>query len=211
MMLTLENLSYSYPDSTLILDNINLHILAGDRVMIMGPSGCGKTTLLRLMSGLLVMQEGSLKLNIRELHQKSFVFQDHQLVDYLTVLENILLPTWCVDGKFPIHLKEAADQLLYDFGLADKGKAYPCQLSGGQQQRVGIIRALLAKPEIIFADEPTGHLDEEMTRITINLLAHYCKSNLCTLVLVSHDPSLIPYVDTVYILKNKKLIKKDVV
>jgi putative ABC transport system ATP-binding protein len=208
-MLILENLHYAYPNHDPIVDGVSLHLLIGDRIMIMGPSGCGKTTLLRLMSGLLPLQQGKRKLNLAYQHEQSFIFQDNQLVDYLTVFENILLPVWCIQKKYPSHLQDEALALLDQFGLSGKDQVYPSQLSGGQQQRVGIVRALMSKPKIIFADEPTGHLDDKSTLQTIKGLTTYCKENLCSLVMVTHDHQLIPYVDRVYYMRNQQLIAKE--
>jgi putative ABC transport system ATP-binding protein len=209
-MLMIEHLHYKYDKESIIINDISLHILLGERVLIMGPSGCGKTTLLKLMSGLLELQSGMRKLNCQHLHEQSFIFQDNQLVDYLNVLENTLLPAWCIQGKFPYHLQEQAYTLLKDFGLAQKETAYPHQLSGGQQQRVGIVRSLLSKPKIIFADEPTGQLDDQTTAKTMELLTTYCKNNECALVMVSHDSTLIKYVDSVYYMYHQQLHKQGI-
>jgi ABC-type lipoprotein export system ATPase subunit len=210
MMLTAQNLHYSYQVEEPILDNVSLSLQPGEKKIIMGPSGCGKTTLLKILSGLIPSQQGTVTLNLSLSWKKSFIFQDNQLVSYLTVLENILLPMWCVLDKYPKDLEKKALSLIHEFGLSHKEYEYPKKLSGGQQQRVGIIRALINAPEIIFADEPTGQLDDKTTERTMELMSQILQENKTSLLMVTHDRTLTKFVDAVSYMRYQQLHDQEV-
>lgn len=210
MIITAQNICFSYQHDEPIIDDISLSLMPGEKKIIMGPSGCGKTTLLKILSGLVNPQQGIVDLNLTLSWKKSFIFQDNQLVSYLTVLENILLPMWCVLNKYPKDLEKKALLFINEFGLHHKEYEYPKNLSGGQQQRVGIIRALMNSPEIIFADEPTGQLDDKTTEHTMQLMSDILKENKTSLLMVTHDRSLMKFVDSVSYMKHQKLNAQEV-
>lgn len=176
---------------------LSLDINVGEFVSIMGKSGCGKSTLLHCMSGILDPSEGEIVFNESSLfklkeHQRTkirresmgFVFQFFNLIPELTVKENIMLP-------IKINRTQVDEthfhRLIDDLGISDLVDRHPSTLSGGQQQRVAIARALIHKPVIVFADEPTGNLDEESADEVIELLLSLQKALNLTLILVTHD------------------------
>ncbi len=183
-----------------ILDGLNLAIAAGESVAIVGASGSGKTTLLSLLAGLDSPTSGTVTLagqRLAELDEDGraklragrvgFVFQSFQLLAGLTALENVMLPAelaGCSDAE------ALARETLAEVGLAARTGHYPYQLSGGEQQRVAIARAFAAKPDILFADEPTGNLDAATGAKIIDLLFALNRERGATLVLVTHDPQL---------------------
>ena len=176
----------------------------GTAFAILGPSGNGKTTLLALCAGLDRPSSGSVSLkgiqlgllNEDELadfrnEYTGFVFQTFQLIPSLTALENVGVPAEICGTP---HVKDHAMELLDHVGLADRMHHYPLQLSGGEQQRVAIARAFINRPQILFADEPTGNLDHETGEKIIDLLFELNAVAGTTLILVTHDPELTRYV-----------------
>lgn len=197
-----------------VVNNINFAIQEGISCAIIGPSGSGKTTLLGLCAGLDRPTSGTIKLNTIELNPLSederaevrnkyvgFVFQTFQLVPTLTALENVMVPLE-LRGEATGHVKSRALELLESVGLADRSHHYPTQLSGGEQQRVSIARAFINQPKILFADEPTGNLDNETGEHIEDLIFDLNKKQGTTLVLVTHDPELAGKCDRVIKLKN---------
>ncbi|QIZ75843.1 ABC transporter ATP-binding protein [Ferrimonas lipolytica] len=188
-------------DGTLsILDGVNLEILQGQSVAIIGSSGAGKSTLLSLLAGLDRASEGEIWLAGEPLHQLDeeqraalrgrsvgFIFQSFMLVDSLTALENVMLPLELSGGDDP---HKQASQLLERVGLSQRLDHFPNQLSGGEQQRVAIARAFASKPQILFADEPTGNLDHQNSETVEELLFSLNRELGTTLVLVTHDLEL---------------------
>jgi putative ABC transport system ATP-binding protein len=183
-----------------ILHDICFDIHLGESVAITGASGSGKSTLLGLLAGLDLPSSGNVALmgqNLNTLNEDgrarlrgkhlSFVFQSFQLLSHLTALENVLLPAQ-MNGRKEA-LAEARDW-LERVGLQDRLHHFPKTLSGGEQQRVALARAFITKPEILFADEPTGSLDEASGERVIQLLFELNQANQSTLVLVTHDPAL---------------------
>ncbi len=183
-----------------ILDGINLEINAGETVAVVGASGSGKTTLLGILAGLDLPSSGTVTLVGRELtsldeeqrarvrgEQVGFVFQTFQLLASLTALENVMLPA-------ELHGETDADDqarsLLEKVGLGERMGHYPRQLSGGEQQRVAIARAFASRPNVLFADEPTGNLDTATGARIIDLLFELNDEFSTTLVLVTHDERL---------------------
>ena len=182
----------------------------GASTALVGPSGSGKTTLLGLIAGTLRADSGTIHVNdqtitnfndgelgryrIRNVGQ---VFQAFELLGYLTVIENIMLP-WYIsgDGRKSDIRKRAAD-LLLGVGLESKQSAMPGELSQGEQQRVAVCRAMLNNPSVLLADEPTGNLDRENKQNVVDLLVEQARHNNSTLLMVTHDESLLDKFDSV--------------
>jgi putative ABC transport system ATP-binding protein len=184
------------------LKGVDLTITRGEMVAIMGPSGCGKTTLLNTFSGLDDLTEGEVIVDGAPIHRMSdkkrtryraekmgFVFQFFNLLPVLSAVENVELPL-LVAGKKPSEARRCATEALGQVGLADQANKRPAAMSGGQQQRVTIARALVNKPAIVWADEPTGNLDSETAGDVVDLLCRLNKEQGQTFVLVTHDPAV---------------------
>ena len=185
-----------------ILHDISFQIKQGESVAIIGASGSGKSTLLSLLAGLDLPTTGQIdlmgqNLNLLDedgrarLRGKSigFVFQSFQLLPHLTALENVMLPLE-IAGCSQAEARQAAVHWLEKVGLAQRANHFPKTLSGGEQQRVALARAFINQPAILFADEPTGSLDEVSGDRVIELLFELNRENSSTLVLVTHDPAL---------------------
>lgn len=183
-----------------VLQGINFSLQAGDTCSIVGPSGSGKTTLLGLCAGLDRATSGSVILNGVKLDNLSederarvrnqyvgFIFQNFQLIPTLTALENVMVP---LELRGERNVQRQAMELLERVGLAERHDHYPTQLSGGEQQRVSLARAFSNRPTILFADEPTGNLDEETGQRVEQLLFDLNRESGTTLVLVTHDLDL---------------------
>jgi len=183
-----------------ILKDINFSIKSTQSVAILGPSGSGKSTLLSLLAGLDTPSSGSVYLNDKELSHLNeeqraflrqekigFIFQSFHLISSLTALENIMLPLQLKGEK---KARMMAQSLLERVGLSERGTHLPLQLSGGEQQRVAIARAFVTRPDILFADEPTGNLDQQGGEKIIKLLFELNRENGTTLLLVTHDMQL---------------------
>ncbi|MEM9800234.1 MAG: ABC transporter ATP-binding protein [Planctomycetota bacterium] len=183
-----------------VLDGVDLEIDAGELVAIVGPSGSGKSTLLGLLAGLDRPSDGTVRIHGEPLEAMredelsllrrgriGFVFQSFQLLGNLTARENVLLPMELtgVEGA-----SERADALLAEVGLADRGHHYPSQLSGGEQQRVAVARAFGPRPELLFADEPTGNLDSATGERVLEMLLQLRAEFGTALVLVTHDAEI---------------------
>ena len=203
-----------------VLDNINFSVKQGETVAIVGASGSGKTTLLGLSAGLDQVSSGSIFLAGNELGSKTenekaeirnkhigFIFQNFQLLPTLTALENVMLPLE-LQGKASLAPTKAKD-LLERVGLGDRMKHYPNQLSGGEQQRVSLARAFSNTPEILFADEPTGNLDDETSEVVEALLFDLNKEHNTTLIIVTHDMELAQKTNRIIRLKGGKVIKDE--
>ena len=183
-----------------ILEEIDLTINAGETVAVVGASGSGKTTLLGILAGLDVPSAGTVRLCGEELtaldeeqrarvrgEQIGFVFQSFQLLASLTALENVMLPA---ELRGDADAEQEAASLLDKVGLSERLDHYPRQLSGGEQQRVAIARAFASRPNVLFADEPTGNLDTRTGQKVIDLLFALNEEFDATLVLVTHDDRL---------------------
>ncbi len=199
-----------------VLDDINFKVAEGSSVAVVGPSGSGKTTLLGLCAGLDRPSVGSItlnsilldKLNEDEMAQirnqyVGFVFQNFQLIQTLTALENVMIPLELQGMK---TAREQATSLLNRVGLGERLNHYPSQLSGGEQQRVAIARAFSNEPKILFADEPTGNLDEETGQSVENLLFEINKEKGTTLIIVTHDLELAEKTNQIIQLKGGRII-----
>ncbi|EAY29173.1 ABC transporter ATP-binding protein [Microscilla marina] len=218
-ILQVENLSKSYVSGAkdlTVLKNVSFSLSAGSTVSIVGASGSGKTTLLGLCAGLDRASTGSIALNGIILDKLSederaavrnqnvgFIFQNFQLIPTLTALENVMVPLELRKEK---NARKKALQLLEKVGLASRHHHYASQLSGGEQQRVSLARAFSNHPKILFADEPTGNLDEETSQKVEKLLFDLNKETGTTLVLVTHDLELAQKTQRIIQLKGGEVI-----
>lgn len=218
-ILRVESLSKTFQSGTRqikVLDSINFELEEGQSMSIVGPSGSGKTTLLGLCAGLDRITDGRISLNSVLLNQLSeddlaqlrnqhvgFIFQNFQLIPTLTALENVMVPLELRGEK---NISQASKNLLGRVGLGDRFDHYPNQLSGGEQQRVAIARAFSNKPKILFADEPTGNLDQETSHSIESLLFEINREQGTTLVIVTHDHELAQKTDKIIRLKGGKLV-----
>lgn len=200
-MILTDNLSKVYRTEevqTTALNKVNLKISEGEFVAIMGPSGCGKSTLLNILGLLDKASSGSYKFLNNEvvgttektksvLRKKNigFIFQNFNLIDELSVFENIELPL-IYNGVSSSERKKRVQEIMEKIQIDHRGKHYPQQLSGGQQQRVAVARALVTKPKLILADEPTGNLDSNNGNEVMNLLAELHREG-STIVMVTHS------------------------
>lgn len=219
-ILSVKNLSKTYQsnnNSLTVLDSVGFDIDEGDSISIVGPSGSGKTTLLGLCAGLDKASQGSVTLhghNFNNLTEDQrakvrnevvgFIFQNFQLIPTLTALENVMVPLE-LQGKR--NVKKQSQSLLDRVGLGKRSGHYPTQLSGGEQQRVALARAFSNEPKILFADEPTGNLDEATGQMVEDLLFEINKEKGTTLVLVTHDLELANKTQRIIRLKGGKLIE----
>jgi len=207
------------PEGTLtILDDINLSIKAGESLAVIGVSGSGKSTLLGLLAGLDSPTQGKVILDGTDLSQLNedgrakiraqsvgFVFQSFHLLPGLTALENTSLPLELANVD---NAEIQAREKLEEVGLAERIHHYPNQLSGGEQQRVAIARAFAGNPKILFADEPTGNLDQKTARRIIDLLFKMNKESDTTLIMVTHDNDIADHCDRQVIISGGKLTEK---
>ena len=210
----LTNLTHHIPvnkDLNLaLLEDASLQIKATEQVAIVGASGSGKTTLLSILAGLEPLQSGELAfikqqvaLNSGEINQHSgFVFQQFHLIPELDALNNVALPLKLKGDK---QAFEKARNWLSKVGLAERADFSVSKLSGGEQQRVAIARAFVSEPALIFADEPTGNLDEQTAEHISQLMLQCCRETKATLVLITHNQALAEKLDTVYKLEHGRL------
>lgn len=218
-MIHFKNISKIYPPHMVALENINLIIKPKEFVSIVGSSGAGKSTLLRMLigeemptMGEIVVGDVSLgSLSQRELpylrRKIGTVFQDYKLLPTKTAYENIAFAME-VAGKDEIEIKEDVPQVLNLVGLEDKGDHFPYQLSGGEKQRVAIGRAMVHRPDIVVADEPTGNLDPVNTWEVVNLLLKLNELG-ATVILATHDNSIVNALERRVVLMDKGRIVKD--
>jgi putative ABC transport system ATP-binding protein len=188
--------------SVLALDDLDLTVYSGELVAVMGPSGSGKTTLLNCLSGLDDIDDGRVLVGDRDLFAMSdhdrtehrarsmgFVFQSYNLIPVFTAAENVELPALLV-GTRAAEARARALEMLDRVGLADRAGHRPNEMSGGEQQRVAVARALVARPAIVWADEPTGNLDTAMAAQIMEVLRRLNDEDGQTIVLVTHDPAI---------------------
>ena len=210
-MISITKLHFSYRDSPFSLQVPDLNLPAGQSAVIVGPSGSGKTTLLHLMAGILPAASGEIMVgdtsvhNLNDVDRRLFrllniglVFQDFQLIDYLPVVENVLLPCRLHPSiSLTDDLRERAMELLASAGISSLGNRPVTRLSQGERQRVAICRALLLSPKLVLADEPTGNLDPATTQKIVQLLLQETSRAKASLIMVTHDHSLLPSFDRV--------------
>jgi len=225
-MIEMDNVSFKYhsdKDSILfdtLINNFSIHINSltvarGERIALVGPSGSGKTTLLSLVAGILRPDTGTVRVDEHEISQlgdtavRQFridrvgqVFQSFELLDYLSVLENVMLPWYIGKGssKNAMDKRECSERalsLLDEVGLASRSSDRPGRLSQGEQQRVAVCRAMLNHPPLLLADEPTGNLDQANKQMVVELLLQQAQQRNSTLLMVTHDQSLLGRFDIV--------------
>jgi putative ABC transport system ATP-binding protein len=202
-----------------VISNISFEVEKGSIFSIVGPSGSGKTTLLGLCAGLDYPTSGTIELcdtPLQDLNEDEraalrnkevgFIFQNFQLLPTLTALENVIVPLELQGEK---NAAKFGKELLEKVGLADRMHHYPSQLSGGEQQRVALARAFSNKPSILFADEPTGNLDEETGEKVIQLLFELNIEAGTTLVIITHDLDLANRTQQILRLKGGKIISNE--
>jgi putative ABC transport system ATP-binding protein len=199
-----------------VLDGVDLVVHPGEIVILTGPSGSGKTTLLALVAALRSVQEGSLRVLGTELRDVrppdavsvrrriGFVFQSHNLLRALTALQNVALAPALL-GSPPAEARARALDALHAVGLPDRADAMPRQLSGGQRQRVAVARALVGRPAIVLADEPTASLDSTTGREVTDLLRELARARGCAVLLVTHDPRILDVADRILSIEDGRL------
>ncbi|MGD9963281.1 MAG: ABC transporter ATP-binding protein [Thermoplasmata archaeon] len=204
------------------LRGVDMSVKEGEMVAVMGPSGCGKTTLLNCLSGLDDLTDGQVLIRGRLLTEMTdrertryraekigFIFQAYNLLPVLTAAENVELPL-LLSGAAPKDARKRALESLKTVGLEDWKDHKPSELSGGQQQRVTIARSLVNRPEIVFADEPTGNLDSESSKEIMSLLKKLNEENHQTFIVVTHDYNIGRMADRVVMMRDG-VIEKDFV
>lgn len=215
-----HQLSKSYRDgktSVDVLDAVDFSIYPGDRISIVGPSGSGKSTLLHLLGGLDIPTKGQVCINgldWRSMNERTrcttrnknlgFVYQFHHLLPEFTALENVALPL-LLAGKSVAIAENQANEMLGEVGLSHRTLHKPGQMSGGERQRVAIARALINKPLCLFADEPTGNLDQATAAKVFELMLNLNKQLQTALVIVTHDLQLAHQMDKSIVLHEGKL------
>jgi len=223
MILQLKNISKSYGDPTKsnfrkVLDGLNLEVDTNQKIAIAGPSGSGKTTLLNLIGTLDQPDSGEIFFKGEKItgysqeelahfrnRELGFVFQMHHLLPQCTLWENVLLPVLPIKKVVGKEEKAWAEHLLRKVGIWEQRFQKPSELSGGECQRTAVVRALINKPQLILADEPTGALDEQNANNLADLLNHLSGEEGVSLVVVTHSSELASQMDKVYHLKNGKL------
>lgn len=210
-MISIQDLDFCYGPTGFRLQIPELEIPQGQTVAIIGPSGSGKTTLLNLLAGISHPENGSISIDSVKVHQLNeaarrdfriktigFVFQNFELVEYLNVLENILLPYFINPTlKLTRQVRAVAVELAASFGLQELLGRRIRQLSQGEMQRVAVARALLPSPRLLLADEPTGNLDPANKQTIIKILKEQAARTGATLLVVTHDHSLLSGFDRV--------------
>lgn len=196
-------------ESITAVNGVSFEINEGEFCCLLGTSGSGKSTLLNLMAGIEKLTSGSIRIKGRNISQMSekelarfrqqylgFVFQSYNLLGSMTALENVEFPL--VFKRVPPKIRrKKAREMLVQVGLKSRLNHRPKEMSGGQQQRVGIARAFVARPKIVFADEPTGNLDTKTTMEIMDLIKQMARENHQTIVMVTHDPRLAKYADKI--------------
>ena len=204
-MIAIEKLMFQYPRSTFTLRVPALSVADGEKVALVGPSGSGKTTLLHLIAGILVPDKGTIHVGEAQPPQLSdaarrafriaevgLVFQDFQLIEYLDMLENILLP-YRINPALRLtgDVRERATQLARETGIEYRLDHRPGKLSQGEKQRAALCRALITQPRYLLADEPTGNLDPAAKTQVLDVLFEQCRRAQASLLMVTHDVGLL--------------------
>lgn len=222
-IIALENIRKSYADGNQmhhVLNQLNLSVEPNEFVAILGPSGSGKSTLLAIAGLLLSADEGRISiagqdltgLNQGQWTQKrlellGFIFQEHQLLSYMKIGDQLELVAKLKGEKDKKKRHEEVKALLADLGIEACYHQYPNQMSGGQKQRAAIARAFIGNPQVILADEPTASLDPDRGQEIAQLIRKEVKSKNKSAIMVTHDRSILTYVDTIYELKHGQLLK----
>jgi len=223
MILQLKNIFKGYGDPQKtnfrkVLIDLNMEVSADQKIAISGPSGSGKTTMLNLIGTLDQPDSGEIIFNGTHItgysqlqlahfrnRELGFIFQMHNLLPQCTLLENILLPVLPIKKVVGKAEKDWAEHLLRKVGIWEQRNQKPSELSGGECQRTAVVRALINKPKLILADEPTGALDEQNAMNLADLLNHISGEEGVSLILVTHSSELASQMDKIYHLKNGRL------
>ncbi len=219
VILKLEDVSKKYRYGNQIvtaLDNVNLEIKTGEIIVILGPSGAGKTTLLNVLSGLDRPSEGKIMFEGKDIAKYSeskitkfrkdnlgFIFQTYNLLEHLNVYENVMVGASLGKNKNKEHINKIIDVV----GLSKHKKKYIHELSGGEQQRVSIARAIVKNPKIMFADEPTGALDEKTGKKVLETLVKVNETLGTTMIIVTHNPGIAKIGDRILHVNSGKIDK----
>ncbi len=221
-MISVLNLSKTYEtpgEDIRVLDRLDLSLTAGETAAIVGPSGCGKSTLLNLLGALDRPTSGSIKIGEQDIssfseeqaaafrnHSLGFIFQQQHLLPQLNVLENVIVPRLAGDWQeSAADTEKRALHLLETVGLSDRLRHLPWQLSGGERLRTAVARALINRPKLILADEPTGSLDPASTDTIADLLLALNRDQGVTLIVVTHNVALAKRMGKTFELRNGKL------
>jgi putative ABC transport system ATP-binding protein len=221
-LIELSGISKSYHEGErqrVVFSNASLSVARGEWLFLLGRSGSGKSTLLNLISGIDLPEQGTVTVEGMALNRLSerdrtlfrrnrigFVFQFYNLIPTLTVEENLLLPLE-LSGTLTTESRAYGRELLEQVGLADRCKSYPDRLSGGEQQRVAVARALVHRPLLVLADEPTGNLDSETGRQVIELFERLVRQTGTTMVLVTHSGEVTQLADRIMIIRDGLLVE----
>ncbi len=215
--LELAGIVKRYDENTPVLNGLELSVEQGESVAIVGPSGCGKSTLLNIIGTLDRPDAGTARFDGRDLTQLNkaevaefrnleigFVFQSHHLLPQCNVFENVCLPT--LVNRTAVGVKERALHLIERVGLSERLTRRPAQLSGGERQRAAVVRALMNRPRLLLADEPTGSLNRKGSEELIRLLLELNREETLTLLLVTHSMQLAEMMDRVLELRAGLLV-----
>ena len=225
-IIEVKGLRKEYPlgdEMVVALKHIDLQIMRGEICCIFGTSGSGKSTLLNQLAGMEKPTRGEVRIGgvpISRLNEEQlaafrqkhlgFVFQAYNLLPGLTATENVAMPL-LFRGVPPAQREAAARKMLCRVGLSHRLDHYPGQMSGGQQQRAGIARAFLARPDVVFADEPTGNLDSKTTVEVMQMICGFARDFHQTIVLVTHDPEMAKYADRIVKLIDGEIVSDEVI
>lgn len=209
-------------EEVVALNRINLKIYRGEICCIFGTSGSGKSTLLNQLAGMEKPTRGEILIrgeNVSQMEEDQlagfrqrhigFIFQSYNLLPAMTAMENVAMPLM-FRGMPQAQREQAAEWMLRKVGLSHRLHHYPGQMSGGQQQRAGIARAFVARPEVIFADEPTGNLDSKTTAEIMGMITEFSRRFQQTIILVTHDPEMVQYADRIVRLVDGDIIANEV-
>ena len=222
MLLELHDITFRYsPTAPPILEGVNLSADLGDSLAVVGPSGCGKSTLLNIIGTLERPQSGRVVLDGDDLAQLNgtplaavrnrkigFIFQDHHLLPHCSLLENVVLPSLAGHGVDVREASARAQALLERVGLGDRLHHRPGEVSGGQRQRAAVVRALVNRPALLLADEPTGSLDRASAHELAELLVELNREERVALIVVTHAHDLAARMGRVYELKDGRLVEQ---
>lgn len=214
-----ERLTKNY-NGVIGVKEVNIEIEKGEIVVIIGPSGSGKTTLLNLLA--LIDRPTGGKVFIDDIDTENltesqlskirnekfgFIFQFFHLIPELKVIENVILPLWIKEKQFKKDFLKEGEKYLSAFGILDKKDSYPSKLSGGQLQRVAICRSLICQPEIIFADEPTGNIDNETAKVFFEFMINFNQEKMTTFVIATHNEKFLQFASKIVYLIDGKVEK----